>query len=136
MDFLMSIRPPLLIARGSLIPYPPSASLRNVFYLIPRRATRCHPEFVTCLSFDGLNFPTAQLLILPAHLTMSDKAAARARFEGVFDSIAEELLAYLKENGMPAEAIQWYKDVSREMNNKRGRRGRSEVQAGCGLVGW
>ncbi|RSH82516.1 Farnesyl pyrophosphate synthetase [Apiotrichum porosum] len=40
---------------------------------------------------------------------MSDKAAKRARFEGVFDTIAEELLAYLKGEGMPAEAIEWYK---------------------------
>jgi hypothetical protein len=44
-------------------------------------------------------------------ITMSDKAAKRARFEGVFDTIAEELLAYLKGEGMPAEAIEWYKKV-------------------------
>lgn len=43
---------------------------------------------------------------------MSDKAAARARFEGVFDQIADELIAYVKGEGMPVEAIQWYKDVS------------------------
>lgn len=39
---------------------------------------------------------------------MSDKAAIkaekRARFEGVFDQIADELLAYLKGEGMPKEA--------------------------------
>lgn len=55
---------------------------------------------------------------------MSDKAAARARFEGVFDTIAEELLDYLKQNGMPAEAVQWYKDVSCE------RGGRQSLQGG------
>ncbi|KAL7423444.1 Farnesyl pyrophosphate synthetase [Cryptotrichosporon argae] len=40
---------------------------------------------------------------------MSDKAARRARFEGVFDQIADELLAYLKGEGMPAEAVAWYR---------------------------
>ena len=49
-------------------------------------------------------------------LIMSDKAAIkaakRARFEGVFDQIADELLAYLKGEGMPAEAVEWYKSVS------------------------
>lgn len=39
------------------------------------------------------------------------KAAARAKFEGVFDTIADELLAYLKGEGMPADAIEWYKKV-------------------------
>ncbi|BEJ12476.1 hypothetical protein CspHIS471_0209360 [Cutaneotrichosporon sp. HIS471] len=42
--------------------------------------------------------------------TKEAKAAARARFEGVFDQIADELLAYTKAQGMPAEAIKWYKD--------------------------
>lgn len=41
---------------------------------------------------------------------MADKAAKRARFEGVFDQIADELIAYTKGEGMPAEAVQWYKD--------------------------
>lgn len=40
------------------------------------------------------------------------KAAARAKFEGVFDKIADELLAYLKGEGMPADAVEWYKKVS------------------------
>ncbi|WOO82492.1 Farnesyl pyrophosphate synthase [Vanrija pseudolonga] len=40
---------------------------------------------------------------------MSDKAAKRARFEGVFDKIADELIDYLKQNGMPEEAVAWYK---------------------------
>jgi farnesyl diphosphate synthase len=42
--------------------------------------------------------------------TKEAKAAARARFEGVFDQIADELIAYVKGEGMPAEAVQWYKD--------------------------
>lgn len=43
---------------------------------------------------------------------MSDKAAKRARFEGVFDQIADELIAYVEGEGMPEEAVKWYKDVS------------------------
>lgn len=47
------------------------------------------------------------------------KAAARAKFEGVFDTIADELLAYLKGEGMPADAVEWYKKVSRFGTMKR-----------------
>lgn len=54
---------------------------------------------------------------MPTIFTMADKAAAkaaaRAKFEGVFDQIADELLDYLKQNNMPADAVEWYKKVSR-----------------------
>nr|ODN86386.1 farnesyl diphosphate synthase [Cryptococcus depauperatus CBS 7841] len=39
------------------------------------------------------------------------KAARRARFEKVFDQIAEELLAYVKGEGMPKDAVEWYQKV-------------------------
>lgn len=60
----------------------------------------------------SLSYSTLLTLTLIMSSSATDKAAARARFEGVFDTIADELLAYLKENGMPADAIKWYKDVS------------------------
>lgn len=66
---------------------------------------------------------------------MADKAAARARFEGVFDTIAEELLAYLKQEGMPAEAIQWYKDVSSTLASNARRGGGGDVVGAVG-DGW
>ncbi|OXG49290.1 farnesyl diphosphate synthase [Cryptococcus neoformans] len=39
------------------------------------------------------------------------KAARRARFEKVFDQIAEELLTYVKGEGMPKDAVEWYQKV-------------------------
>ncbi|WVQ74823.1 hypothetical protein IAR50_004430 [Cryptococcus sp. DSM 104548] len=47
----------------------------------------------------------------PAAAAADVKAARRARFEGVFDQIAEELLAYLKGENMPKDAVEWYKKV-------------------------
>ena len=58
------------------------------------------------------------LLLLPilhSHTTMStttDKAARRKRFEDVFPVIAEELSQYLKGEGMPKDAVDWYEKVS------------------------
>lgn len=40
------------------------------------------------------------------------KAARRARFEKVFDQIAEELLTYVKGEGMPKDAVEWYQKVN------------------------
>lgn len=40
------------------------------------------------------------------------KAVRRARFEKVFDQIAEELLTYVKGEGMPKDAVEWYQRVS------------------------
>ncbi|KAL0249768.1 hypothetical protein I308_103070 [Cryptococcus tetragattii IND107] len=39
------------------------------------------------------------------------KAVRRARFEKVFDQIAEELLTYVKGEGMPKDAVEWYQRV-------------------------
>jgi farnesyl diphosphate synthase len=41
----------------------------------------------------------------------SDKAARRKRFEDVFPIIADELLAYVKGEGMPQDAVEWYEKV-------------------------
>ncbi|KAJ7711277.1 farnesyl-diphosphate synthase [Mycena metata] len=38
----------------------------------------------------------------------SDKAAKRARFEGAWARIREELVAHVVSEGMPAEAVEWY----------------------------
>ena len=40
------------------------------------------------------------------------KAQKRAKFDAVFPVLREELLAYLKQEGMPADAIEWYQRVS------------------------
>lgn len=42
----------------------------------------------------------------------SDKAGRRKRFEDVFPVIAEELLGYVRGEGMPADAVEWYEKVS------------------------
>ena len=42
---------------------------------------------------------------------MADKAASRAKFEGVFAAIREELLQHFAGEGMPAEAVEWYRKV-------------------------
>jgi hypothetical protein len=44
--------------------------------------------------------------------TTTDKAARRKRFEDVFPVIAEELSQYLKGEGMPKDAVDWYEKVS------------------------
>ncbi|WRT68274.1 uncharacterized protein IL334_005250 [Kwoniella shivajii] len=45
-------------------------------------------------------------------LTSSDpKVARRAKFEAVFDVIAKELLDYVKGEGMPKDAVEWYEKV-------------------------
>lgn len=40
---------------------------------------------------------------------MADKAASRAKFEGVFAAIREELLQHFAGEGMPVEAVEWYR---------------------------
>lgn len=40
-----------------------------------------------------------------------DKSTRRAKFEGVWNVIHDELLAHLKACGMPAEAQEWYSEV-------------------------
>lgn len=42
---------------------------------------------------------------------MADKAAARAKFEGVYANIRDELLEHFAAQGMPTEAKEWYKRV-------------------------
>ncbi|KAJ7067809.1 farnesyl-diphosphate synthase [Mycena amicta] len=39
---------------------------------------------------------------------MSDKAAKRAKFEGAWTRIRDELLGYVAGEGMPKEAVEWY----------------------------
>lgn len=39
------------------------------------------------------------------------KAARRARFEGVFTLIRDELITYCQNEGMPPEALEWYGKV-------------------------
>ncbi len=40
-----------------------------------------------------------------------DKVARRKRFEDVFPIIADELLGYVKGEGMPNDAVGWYEKV-------------------------
>lgn len=41
-------------------------------------------------------------------MSTNDKAARRAKFEGAWNVIREELLTHIKEQGFPQEAIEWY----------------------------
>ncbi|KAF5320418.1 hypothetical protein D9611_010667 [Ephemerocybe angulata] len=40
---------------------------------------------------------------------MTDKAARRAKFEQAFQTIQDELIDYIRGEGMPEEAVEWYK---------------------------
>ena len=42
----------------------------------------------------------------------TNKAARRKRFEDMFPVIADELLGYVKGEGMPKDALDWYEKVS------------------------
>lgn len=44
--------------------------------------------------------------------TAEEKKASRSRFEAVFPVIADELLSYMKGEGMPKEAVEWMKTVN------------------------
>lgn len=39
------------------------------------------------------------------------KAARRAKFDGAFEEIRDELIEHFAGEGMPAEAIEWYRNV-------------------------
>lgn len=43
--------------------------------------------------------------------TGNDKGDRRKRFEAVFPVIAEELLGYIRGEGMPVDAVDWYEKV-------------------------
>ena len=40
------------------------------------------------------------------------KKARREKFENVFEKIRDELVNHLKGEGMPDEAVEWYRQVS------------------------
>lgn len=44
-------------------------------------------------------------------MSAEQKAARRAKFEGVFEKIRDELIEHIKGEGMPEEAVEWYKNV-------------------------
>jgi hypothetical protein len=39
------------------------------------------------------------------------KAARRAKFEGVFTKIRDELIEHFTGEGMPHDAVEWYRNV-------------------------
>ncbi|EEB91110.1 hypothetical protein MPER_10587 [Moniliophthora perniciosa FA553] len=41
-------------------------------------------------------------------MSSNDKAARRAKFEGAWNVIREELLTHFKGEGMPQDAVEWY----------------------------
>jgi farnesyl diphosphate synthase len=50
----------------------------------------------------------------PSHHTMSNaKEARRTRFLDVFPVIRDELIHYMKQQGLPESAVEWYQRVSR-----------------------
>jgi farnesyl diphosphate synthase len=52
----------------------------------------------------------------PNGIANSDKAARRQRFEDVFPVIAEELLGYVRGEGMPQDAVEWFEKVRYYIN--------------------
>lgn len=44
--------------------------------------------------------------------TPEAKAARRAKFNGVFEKIRDELIEHFAAQGMPKEAVEWYRNVS------------------------
>ena len=56
-------------------------------------------------AIDAINVPKSQK-------SSSDGVSRRAKFEGVFELIRNELLEYFATQGMPEDAIAWYKRVS------------------------
>lgn len=51
---------------------------------------------------------------------MTATQTPRARFEAVFPVIADELLAYMEGEGMPADAVEWMKKVRTVQLLRRG----------------
>lgn len=47
----------------------------------------------------------------PSPKKMSDKAVRRTKFEEVWSKIHAELVASIKGQGMPDDAVKWYSDV-------------------------
>jgi hypothetical protein len=43
--------------------------------------------------------------------TPDQKAAKRARFEGAFAKIREELVGHMRGEGLPEEAVKWFENV-------------------------
>lgn len=41
----------------------------------------------------------------------TSKAARRAKFEGVFEQLRDEILAHCQSENMPPEAITWFRKV-------------------------
>ena len=47
------------------------------------------------------------------------KAARRAKFEAVFEKIRDELIEHFAGEKMPAEAVEWYRNVSETSCSRR-----------------
>lgn len=43
--------------------------------------------------------------------TADQKKAARARFEGVYDVLRDELIAHFQRENLPVEAQEWFRKV-------------------------
>jgi hypothetical protein len=70
------------------------------------------------LYFNSKPAPAANLYKGPSPISTSctmstseTKAARRAKFDGVFTKIRDELVEHFAGQGMPAEAIEWYRNV-------------------------
>jgi len=44
-------------------------------------------------------------------MATADKASRRAKFEGVFAKIRDELIKHFAGQGMPQDAVEWYRNV-------------------------
>jgi hypothetical protein len=56
--------------------------------------------------------PTASSAPLPPAAAKDKKAAARERFEGVYEVVRDDLLEDFRRHNMPEEAIEYYRRVS------------------------
>ena len=91
------------IARSTVCPWPLTLTLSTT--------TPLHTPFSPRV--DATIAPNATDPTTRTKMSAQDKAARRARFEGAFDRIHEELIEHMKGEGLPQEAVQWFSRVRR-----------------------
>ena len=68
--------------------------------------------FLLAYFFNTTQLRSASTRKALVEIPMSDKAARKAKFEGVYAVIRDELIEHFAGEGMPEEAVEWYRNVS------------------------